>query len=68
MLHSTVKITNKVIEVSNSGDLAYTRGTQRLDYITLDGTVEEVSKWIAIWKKIDGEWKAIVVIGNQDNP
>lgn len=68
VLHSTLEFKNEVTEVSSSGDFAYIRATQRLKHNTPDGPVEEVSKWITIWKKMDGEWKAIVVVGNQDNP
>ena len=68
VLHSTFEFADEAIEVSSSGDLAYNRATESIDIITPEGRVEVVSKWVTIWSKIDGEWKAIVVIGNQDNP
>ena len=68
VLFSTLKVTCDAIEVSSSGDLAYKRVTQRIDLLTSNGTVEQVSKWVDILKKIDGEWKVIIVVGNQDNP
>jgi ketosteroid isomerase-like protein len=60
--------TVEAVEVSASGDLAYTRGTARQSRNTPKGLVEETSKWVTIYKKIDGEWKAIVNIWNSDKP
>jgi ketosteroid isomerase-like protein len=68
VLFSTLNVTCDAIEVSSSGDLAYKRVTQRLDHLTSNGTVVQISKWVDILKKIDGEWKVIIVAGNQDNP
>jgi ketosteroid isomerase-like protein len=56
------------IEVSASGDLAYARGTSRLNRNMSNGSIQEVDNWIDIWKKIDGEWKVIVNIWNIENP
>jgi ketosteroid isomerase-like protein len=56
------------VEVSASGDLAYSRGTNRFSYNTPKGIVEEVGKWVTIYKKIDGKWRVIVDIGNSDKP
>lgn len=55
-------------EVSASGDLAYVRGNSRLRISTPNGIVEETDKWITIYRKINGEWKAIVDIWNTDMP
>ncbi len=56
------------VEVSASGDLAYTRGTQRYSHNTPKGLVDEMGKWVTVYKKIDGKWKAIVDIANSDKP
>ena len=56
------------IEVAASGDLAYTRGTNRYSRSTPNGPVEEAEKWVTIYKKIDGKWKAILDIYNSDKP
>lgn len=68
IVFSTFEATIEIIEVSGSGDFAYTRGRERFSQNTSAGTIERVSKWINIWKKIDGEWKVAVVIGNSDKP
>ncbi len=50
----------EAVEVSGSGDLAYTRGTFRYSHYASKGVVDEVGKWVTIYRKIDGKWKAIV--------
>jgi len=64
--HNTFVSAVDTIEVSISGDLAYVRGTYRVNTGTRDNPVEDVGKWVTIYRKIDGEWKAIVDIGNSD--
>ncbi len=49
-----------------SGDLAYEHGVNRFVFDTPDGPLEDMGKYLAVWKKIDGEWfvAAIAVSGN----
>jgi uncharacterized protein (TIGR02246 family) len=68
IFHSTFTSTVDTIEVSASGDLAYARGNSQLNIGTPNGIVEETDKWITIYRKINGEWKAIVDIWNSDKP
>ena len=56
------------VEVSSSGDLAYARGTSRFRQNTPKGIVDEMNKWVSIYKKIDGKWRIIVDISNSDKP
>jgi ketosteroid isomerase-like protein len=56
------------IEISASGDLAYTRGTAQQSRNTPNGILNESIKWVSIYKKINGEWKVIVNIWNSDKP
>lgn len=58
----------EVIEVAASGDLAYDRGTYRFVVEAPEGRVEDVGKYVVIWKKINGEWKVMADIGNSDAP
>jgi ketosteroid isomerase-like protein len=60
--------TIETVEVAASGDLAYVRGSERFSKKTPNGPVENVRKWIDIWKKIEGQWKCIVSIANSDKP
>jgi ketosteroid isomerase-like protein len=57
-----------VIEVAASADLGYYRGTYHVIVETADGPVEDVGKFLAIWKKIHGEWKVIAECVNSDLP
>jgi uncharacterized protein (TIGR02246 family) len=68
ILHETFKSGVEAIEVSASGDLAYVRGNSQISIRTPDGVVEETDKWITIYRKVNGEWKAIVDIWNSDMP
>jgi len=67
-LHNTFTQTIDNIEVSASGDLGYARGTTHASIKTPNGTVEDVTNFIDIYKKIDGEWKCIVGIWNSYKP
>jgi ketosteroid isomerase-like protein len=68
MLYKTYSSKIDTIEVSASGDLAYVRGTDRITTKTPNGLVEDMGKWVDIWKKINGEWKVVVNIWNSDMP
>jgi ketosteroid isomerase-like protein len=68
LVSRTLSETVDAVEVSAFGDLAYTRGTDRFSHNTPKGIVEEVGKWVTIYKKVDGKWRAIVDIGNSDKP
>jgi uncharacterized protein (TIGR02246 family) len=56
------------VEVAGSGDLAYVRITDRVSRVTPLGNTEVSSKGVDIWKKIDGQWKTVLSIGNNNNP
>ena len=68
LLYKTYSSKIDIIEVSASGDLAYVRGTDRMTMKTPNGLVDDIGKWVDIWKKINGEWKVVVNIWNSDNP
>ena len=56
------------ILVSSSGDMALDRGTYRLTFEP-DGTAQtDTGKYVVVWRKIDGEWKAAADIFNSDLP
>ena len=58
------------IEVSRSGDLAYSYGPQQTTVDDAEGNpVTDQQKWVAVWKKQpDGAWKCAVLILNSDGP
>ncbi|MGB2959929.1 MAG: SgcJ/EcaC family oxidoreductase [Bacteroidota bacterium] len=57
-----------VVEVAASGDIAYERGTYTFAMETPEGRIEDEGKYVVIWKKIDGEWKALLDISNSSLP
>ncbi len=53
--------------VARSGDLAYTSGFYTLSFNGTDGKqVSDKGKYVAVWKKVDGKWKAVTDIFNSD--
>ena len=58
------------VEVAQSGDLAYSTGTDRMSLNGPDGkSVTEESRGVAIWKKQpDGSWKCVVDVMNPAAP
>ncbi|MEO7973658.1 MAG: DUF4440 domain-containing protein [Thermoanaerobaculia bacterium] len=58
------------VDISRSGDLAYTQGTYATELALAGGkTATEHGKWVSIWKKqSDGSWKIVVDISNTDEP
>lgn len=56
------------IEVAESGDLAYVLGTYRVGGDMPGGRMDDRGSYIVIWKKIDGQWRAIADIGASEVP
>ena len=58
------------VEVSRSGDLAYSHGTAETTVNDAQGNpVTTRDKWVLVWKKqADGTWKCVAEIGNSDGP
>lgn len=56
------------IEVSKGGDMAMDRGTYRLMTQATSGAVEDRGKYVVVWRKVDGRWKAAADIFNSDLP
>ena len=49
--------------VSEGGDMAYCYGTTLLK---VKGATDAPGKYVSIWRKIDGEWRAVIEINNFD--
>lgn len=56
------------VEVAKAGDLGYSFGTYSLNMTDPQGKpVNDRGKYVVVWKKQpDGNWKAVVDIGNSD--
>lgn len=58
----------EVIVLSSSGDMALDRGTYRMR-VAPDGNEQiDIGKYVVVWQKVDGEWKAAADIINSDLP
>ena len=56
------------IIVSSSGDMALDRGTYKLS-VAPNGTAQtDTGKYVVVWRKIGGRWKAAADIFNSDLP
>jgi uncharacterized protein (TIGR02246 family) len=56
------------IILSSSGDMALDRGTYRLA-VAPNGTAQtDTGKYVVVWRKVGGEWKAAADIFNSDLP
>ncbi len=58
------------VEVSRSGDLAYSHGTYEVTVNDAEGNpVTDKGKWVTVWEKQpDGTWKVVADIWNSDGP
>ena len=56
------------IIVSSSGDMALDRGTYRLAFTPNGAAQTDTGKYVVVWRKIGGEWKAAADIFNSDLP
>ena len=56
------------IEVAESGDLAYVLGTYRMSGTMPGGRLEDRGHYLVVWKKIDGQWKAVVDMDASERP
>ena len=56
------------IIVSSSGDMALDRGTYKLAVAPGGKAMTDTGKYVVVWRKVGGEWKAAADIFNSDLP
>ena len=56
------------IVLSDSADMALDRGTYRLAIAPSGKTQSDTGKYVVVWRKVGGEWKAAADIFNSDLP
>ncbi len=56
------------IDVTKAGDMAADIGTYKLSFDGKQGRVQDRGKYVVVWKKVDGEWKALADIINTSMP
>lgn len=60
--------TPEQIAVSSSGDMALDRGTYKLAIAPKGTAQSDTGKYVVVWRKIGGQWKAAADIFNSDLP
>ena len=60
--------TTSYLNVSAAGDLAYEYGVNRFVLAGSEGDLVDMGKYLAVWKKIDGEWLVAALSFTSDAP
>lgn len=63
-----LSIVPEEIVISASGDMAMDRGTFQLAMAPAGEVLNDTGKYVVVWLKVDGEWKAAADIFNSDLP
>lgn len=63
-----VSWTQEIIEVAETGTLAYDIGTYTLSYDGPAGRIEDNGKYLVIWRKMDGQWRVAAESFNSNLP
>lgn len=63
-----LKIVPEQIVVASAGDMALDRGTYNLTIAPEGTAITDTGKYVVVWQKVDGEWKAAADIFNSDLP
>ena len=64
----SLQSTTTDVEVAASGDLAVDHGVNNITFNTPQGEVKDTGKYLAVWKKVDGQWKLAAISINSDTP
>ena len=64
----SLQSTTTDVEVAASGDLAVEHGVNSITFTTPQGEMKDAGKYLAVWKKVDGQWKVAVISINSDTP
>lgn len=65
---AAVSWSTDAVLVSASGDLAVETGTFNVTGLGPKGDVTDKGKFVTVWKKVDGQWKAVRDIGATTMP
>lgn len=63
-----LKMETTKVTVAREGDLAYELGVYELVSDSEKGPVRDKGKYVVVWKKVHGNWKAAADIFNSDGP
>jgi uncharacterized protein (TIGR02246 family) len=63
-----LKFTPERIDFSHDYDIAIDFGKVDFGYDTPKGRVEQIAKYVVVWKKVDGAWKVLYDCYNGNTP
>jgi ketosteroid isomerase-like protein len=63
-----LRFTPERIDVANAGDLAADFGRVESEFDGPEGHVKDVAKYLLVWQKVNGEWKALYDSFNSNKP
>jgi ketosteroid isomerase-like protein len=64
----SVRIDTASVDESAAGDMCYEIGAWAMGFDTPAGRHEDHGKYVVVWKKLSGAWKAMADIFNSDVP
>jgi ketosteroid isomerase-like protein len=64
----SLALTPEKVEVSAAGDLAAEAGSDMLEFDTPQGHIKDTSKYLVVWRKVNGSWKIAYDIWNENAP
>lgn len=56
------------LHVSDAGDMAYDIGRYRISMTKDEGPVSFVGKYVVVWQKLNGQWRAMLDMDNDNGP
>jgi ketosteroid isomerase-like protein len=63
-----LRFTPERIEIANAGDIAVDFGKIESEFDGPTGKVQDVAKYLLVWQKVDGQWKARYDSFNSNQP
>ena len=63
-----LRFTPERIDVANAGDIAADFGRVESEFDGPGGRVQDVAKYLLVWQKVNGEWKALYDSFNSNKP
>ncbi len=64
----SIEVGTTDVIVSKSGDMAWAYGWNRTVLEGPEGPIEGEGKYLGVWQKIEGKWKAVAVSVNDNKP
>jgi ketosteroid isomerase-like protein len=63
-----LRFTPERVDIANNGDIAVDFGKIESEFDGPTGRVQDVAKYLVVWQKVDGQWKARYDTFNSNKP